>query len=287
MKVSVCSLENSGSVEQWLKHWLNLSGQKLKKYCSKKFLEKAVAIQEVIDLELNLVNLGEIFPVYTGKYLPEIISEDELFLVLNKPIQCHNHPLSYEEGDNLLSFLREKNYHRALWINRENYDRSLLYRLDFETSGLMIVAKDSVAYFDLRKNFKTLMKKKIYHCEVSGDFLFSGSLNNYMEAFGPEAKKMRVVEEDKSGSAELAELEVQKLKFNSETNRSLLEISLKTGLRHQIRVQLAHLGFPLIGDELYGGKTSTRLHLHAYQYQFHYAGKDYQFQTDAPVFPIT
>lgn len=287
MKISVCSLEDSANVEQWLKHWLNLSGQKLKHHCSKKLLEKKLTAKEEIDLPLNLVNHGEIFPVYTGKYKPVILTEDENFLVIEKPIQCHNHPLSYEEGDNLLSFLREKNYHKVLWVNRDSYDRGLLYRLDFETSGLMIVAKNSEAYFEIRKNFKNIMKKKIYHCEVSGDFQFSGTIKNTMSAFGPDAKKMRVVDEEKSEKAELAELEVVKLSFNTSTNRSLLEVSLKTGLRHQIRVQLAHLGYPLMGDELYGGESSSRLHLHAYQYQFQYGGKELLFQTSPPIFPAS
>lgn len=87
--------------------------------------------------------------------------------------------------------------------------------------------------------------------------------------------------------AELAELEVQKLSFNERTNRSLLQVSLKTGLRHQIRVQLAHLGYPLIGDELYGGESSSRLHLHAYRYQFQYGGKELFFETPPPVFPVS
>ena len=60
---------------------------------------------------------------------------------------------------------------------------------------------------------------------------------------------------------------INKVNYNSEKNCSLLMIKLKTSLRHQIRAQLSYLGYPILGDELYGGSSSLRIFLHAFYYE--------------------
>ena len=60
---------------------------------------------------------------------------------------------------------------------------------------------------------------------------------------------------------------IKKIHYNSEKNCSLLMVKLKTGLRHQIRAQLSYLGYPILGDELYGGSSSLRIFLHAFYYE--------------------
>ena len=80
---------------------------------------------------------------------------------MDKPANLFVHPLVYDEKNNCLSFLRT--YKPAyLGVNSKNYDRGLLYRLDFETSGVLVYVKNEIAYQYLRENFKTIAKKKTY-----------------------------------------------------------------------------------------------------------------------------
>jgi 23S rRNA-/tRNA-specific pseudouridylate synthase len=91
-----------------------------------------------------------------------------------------------------------------------------------------------------------------------------------------EEKGKRVVVRD-AGVGTVGELALRPLEFNSEKNMSLMEVTLTTGLRHQIRAQLAHLGHPLIGDTFYGGRVAARLYLHALNYSLFIEGKTYSW----------
>jgi 23S rRNA-/tRNA-specific pseudouridylate synthase len=272
--IDYCLLQPISSVEDFLKTTFLASSNKLKKHFKKAFLNRSFREKSILSLPLNFVNDGEINPEYEG--LPiDFISEDESFFVFNKNPNQFIHPLTYDESDNCLSYLRRIRP-ELLLINKKNYDRGLLYRLDYETSGVVIYVKDENLYKELRENFAKVAKEKNYLCWVSGEMKLSGTFKHYFSS--GEEKGKRVLVSDHSGQE--GEFSVRPRDYNSEQNKTLVEVSLKTGLRHQIRAQMAHLGHPLVGDTFYGGPEARRLYLHALNYSLIFHGKEYFFQAN-------
>lgn len=261
-KVGLSFLASHPYFEEALDGLLRVSRNQLKKYYNKQELERRIQAHDCMNLPLDLINYLKINPHYEGE-IPEVIFEDKNLIALSKPPKIHSHPLSYCEHDNLLSFIREAFPDQYLKVNEEHYDRGLLFRLDYETSGLMIYMKDQDCLEKLRSGFHKAVKVKRYHAIVEGDFNQEGAHKHWFTPKGYKGEKQKVTEEI---GEFLGELKVKKIKYNSEKNQSLLEIDLVTGLRHQIRASLAFLGFPIIGDPLYGGSEHDRLLLHCFQY---------------------
>ena len=226
-------------------------------------------------MPLNFINDGLINPSYTGAPL-EMIAEDEHFFVFSKNPNQFIHPLTYDESDNCLSYLRQTRS-ALLEVNKSNYDRGLLYRLDYETSGVVIYAKNDELYHHLRENFGSLAKEKIYWCWVQGEMKLSGTFKHSFSSGEERGKRVKVAEVDLN--AQTGELSMTALEFNSSLNRTLVEVKLKTGLRHQIRAQMAHLGYPLVGDTFYGGPEARRLYLHARKYGLEVFGREYFWES--------
>lgn len=263
-KIELTWLGESSTFKEALKAVLGSSGQLIKKYFSSKEQDRLIRNKDVIKLPLSFVNHLKINPQYNG---PEtrFISDSTDYLVVHKPPGIHCHPLSYEDDNTLLNFLVVQNKWRPLWVNQANYDRGLLYRLDFETSGVMVLANNEDVLKSVRENFNTVMKKKYYWAIVEGDFNQEGHWTHYLKPFGPGGEVQKVYDHLVQGSQE-AHLSV--LKMMGQNGKSLVLVSLKTGLRHQIRAQLSHLGFPIVGDVLYGASPAQRLFLHAFRYEF-------------------
>ncbi|MBC7537787.1 MAG: RNA pseudouridine synthase [Bacteriovorax sp.] len=194
---------------------------------------------------------------------------------MDKPANIFVHPLIYDEKNNCLSFLRA---HKPAYlnVNTKNYDRGLLYRLDFETSGVLVYVKKEEAYQFLRENFKTIAKKKTYLCLVEGECSLVGAFTHYFSS--KDIKGKRVIVSDNQSTGDKGELSLKALHYDLKTNTTLMEVDLKTGLRHQVRAQLAFLGFPLRGDLFYGGKAGKRLYLHALNYQLKFNNKNFSFE---------
>lgn len=269
----LCILGNESSVEDYLLG-LNISKTQIKKTnFSKKFIEKGLEKFEEIEIPLNLINQGLIFPTYIGPKV-EVIFEDKKILCLNKPPNIHCYPHHYDEQNNILSFLRENLYLKKtnFCFDRE-YEGGLLYRLDFETSGLLFFSKDKEQYLFIRKNFKNVAKIKEYICIVQGKFEKPGCYKHFLSAYGPKKSRIRVKENGELGEGII---DISVLNQDSEKNLTLLKVRLFSGIRHQIRVQLSFLGHPILGDTLYGGIESERLFLHAYKYAMVIEEKNYE-----------
>jgi 23S rRNA pseudouridine1911/1915/1917 synthase len=270
-----CLLESTSSIEDFLKLQFRASGNKLKKHFTKKFLNRSLNAKSVLTLPLNFINDGAINPAYIGSAL-EIIAEDESFFVFTKNPNQFVHPLTYDESDNCLSYLRQMRP-ELLEVNKENYDRGLLYRLDYETSGVMIYVKNDELYQKLRENFATVAKEKIYWCWVQGEMTLLGSFKHAFSSSEEKGKRVKV--SDAAGVGQIGEFAIRPIEFNSELKRTLVEVKLKTGLRHQIRAQMAHLGHPLVGDIFYGGPEASRLYLHALSYGLDVDGLEYFWES--------
>lgn len=262
--VEVSWLHDESNLKETLKKTFGSSGQMIKRYFSSKEQDRPVHARSISRLPLDLVNHLRINPEYIGPVVT-IISETEDYLVLHKPAGVHCHPHAYSDKDTLLNFLVVAGKWQTLEINRENYDRGLLYRLDQDTSGVMVIAKNERFLKEMREHFSTAMKRKFYWAIVEGEFDKDGRWTHHFRAVGAKGGKQKV-SDDAYDSSQEASLSV--LKISSNQGKSLVLVNLKTGLRHQIRAQLSHLGFPILGDELYGGRKAERLFLHALRYEF-------------------
>ena len=262
--VEVSWLHDELNLKEALKNTLGSSGQQIKRYFSSKEQDRPVKARMMSRLPLDLVNHLRINPEYMGPEIA-ILAETESYLVIHKPAGIHCHPHAYSDKDTLLNFLVTAGKWESLEINRDNYDRGLLYRLDQDTSGVMVLAKNERFLKEMREHFGTAMKRKFYWAIVEGDFDKEGRWTHYLRGTGVKGSKQKVSDQDFELS-QAASLSV--LKVSSNQGKSLVLVNLKTGLRHQIRAQLAHLGFPILGDEVYGGRKAERLFLHALRYEF-------------------
>ncbi len=257
-----CTLASFNSFEELLTKELSFSKSLIKKYISKKKLQSSLREREEVFIPLEVLNLGFVNPVYEGEEL-EILKEDENFIAINKPKGIHGHPLSYGENNTIVNFLRSRNSWSVFLDKSEQAESGLLYRLDHETSGVLIFAKSKEIYQKVRGTFLESAKKKSYLAIVSGEFQLEGKHSHYLESYGEKGARMRSCD---SGEREVA-IEVSLLKYDKKSDLSLLEIELGQGVRHQIRCQLSTIGFPILGDTLYEGTPSERVYLHAYKYE--------------------
>lgn len=268
MKAQVSILSDQ-PFSDFLKHALLLSNQQQKKffqgttYSNKRSLRKG----DVVDLPLDFVNAHGYTPVYTGPEI-EILHQDQDFLVLNKPAGVHGHSLVYSDGNNCLSFLRQRGYFEVLAIDLMRRERGMIYRLDQVTSGVLVFARNAICFQKFRQSFQGLVKEKTYLAVVQGEFQSEGRHQLYYQSSGP---KGNFVTAKLSGPGDVGEFNLKLKRLSSPLDGghySLVEVQLKEGLRHQIRSGLASLGHPIVGDELYGASPAERVYLHAHSYNF-------------------
>ena len=195
----------------------------------------------------------------------EIIYEDENMLVVNKPSGTLTHPTELELKDTLVNALLYK-YKENLSDINGYFRRGILHRLDRNTSGLLMVAKNNETHEFLSRQIKDRLVEKKYLAIVKGVIKDeNGTIDLPIGRNPHQPHKMAVV---KDGKASLTEFKVLE-RFKDST---YLELNLKTGRTHQIRVHLSYLKHPIANDTLYGGsgfklKTQEQV-LQAYKLSF-------------------
>ena len=202
---------------------------------------------------IDLLNEGDILKIRIESrgHMPSPMSadikvcyEDEDIIVLNKPPFMPVHESRNHIGDTLSNFV---SYH----LNEDTAFRAV-YRLDRDTSGLVLVAKHELSASKLAGSIK-----KDYYAIVQGVIKDAGIINLPIARCGDSIIKRRV---DENGENAVTLYEPISIK----NGNTLLKINLETGRTHQIRVHFSHIGYPLLGDELYGGsnKLINRQALH-------------------------
>lgn len=261
-EISFSSLIDSSSLEFFILDTFKISKSKLKKTkINKKYLSKKIRKRDLISLDINLVNNG-LIQLAANYSTDKIIYENKDFVAVHKNYKEHSYPLTYNEVNNVLSNLFS--YRQELrFVNQESMDRGLLFRLDFETSGLLLYAKSNDYYNKIRSNFSQLVGYKEYIAIIKGHLDKDLELANYLKPSNLKGMKMVVCDEV---TEMLANLSVKVVDYNSEEDYTLVRVILKQGHRHQIRVQLAQIGHPIIGDDLYGIYKEQRLYLHCHKY---------------------
>jgi 23S rRNA pseudouridine1911/1915/1917 synthase len=224
-------------------------------------------------------------PPSTAGLLPEaipvkIIYEDDDLLVIDKPAGLTVHPApghpSHTLVNAVLSHLNE------IEDEGEVTRPGIVHRLDKDTSGVMLVAKNNVALANLADQFKARTVKKTYITLVTGILRpDKGVIDAPIGRDSGDRKKMAVTGESRGRSARTNYRVIRYIGKNS-----LLEISPETGRTHQIRVHLAAIGYPVFGDITYGKKSAflNRQFLHAHKIGFNLpaTGKWVEFESPLP-----
>jgi 23S rRNA pseudouridine1911/1915/1917 synthase len=183
----------------------------------------------------------------------EIVYEDEYLLVVNKPAGMVTHPAYKNYSGTLVNALL---YHTEQLSQLhsdedEEFDTvrpGIVHRLDKDTSGLLVVAKDETIHQKLAKQFAAKTSEREYHAIVWGVFKQQkGMIDAPLGRSKSDRKKVAVIADGKHAVTEYEVIE----QFDY---LAYLRLHLQTGRTHQIRVHLAHIHHPVFGDATYGGR---------------------------------
>ncbi|MEY2557554.1 MAG: rRNA synthase [Verrucomicrobiota bacterium] len=211
----------------------------------------------------------------------EILFEDDDLLVLNKPAGVVMHPGAGHQQHTLVNALLAHCKNLSGIGGRER--PGIVHRLDKETSGCLVVAKNDATHRDLSKQFAARTMQKIYLAIVAGvPRKSTGVIDAAIGRHPVHRQRMSIAR--RQGRAAKTEYRV----LRSGREISLVECTLHSGRTHQIRVHLHHLGHPVLGDKLYGGKhagTFARQMLHAWKLAFRHPRTVEIMSFEAPVPP--
>ncbi|MDD6154265.1 MAG: RluA family pseudouridine synthase [Eubacteriales bacterium] len=215
------------------------------------------------------------FPEDDVPILP--VYEDQDLMVINKPAGYTVHPTKghpdHTIANGVMKYMRE---------HGQSYKIRFVNRLDMDTSGLLIIGKNSHTQDVMSKDMKTDRVEKRYMAIVNGvldkdDFVIDLPIG------GPvDDTPVRTVKTDGTGKDCVTVVHVLKRLENF----TAVEITLKTGRTHQIRVHMSYIGHPLVGDPLYGGGHEDligRQALHSWKLAFHHPVTDELIKVEAPL----
>ena len=210
----------------------------------------------------------------------DILFEDDDLLVINKPAGLVVHPGAGHRQHTLVNALLAHCKNLSGIGGKER--PGIVHRLDKETSGALVIAKNDATHRDLAKQFADRTIGKVYLALVAGVPRKSfGTIEAPIARHPVHRKKMSVAQ--RAGRSARTEYRV----VRSSGDASLVECTIHSGRTHQIRVHLHHLGHPVLGDKLYGGKRAgnfPRQMLHAWKLSFRHprTGKTMNFTAPIP-----
>ena len=211
------------------------------------------------------------------KYAIEVLHEDEAIVVINKPSGLLTIATENEKRETayylLNAYFKERNPTRP--------DRIfIVHRLDRETSGLIVFAKNEATKKKLQDDWEHAEKK--YYAVVEG---LPKQREGKIESYLNETKAFKVYSDAMSDQAKHAVTRYKVLK--ADKAHALLELILDTGRKHQIRVHLSDLGCPVVGDKKYGAVANPirRIALHAYSLSFTHPDTKKKMQFTTPIPP--
>lgn len=183
----------------------------------------------------------------------EIVYEDDQVIVVNKPQGMVVHPAPGNYTGTLVNALM---YHCKDQLSTINgvIRPGIVHRIDKDTSGLLMIAKTDLAHRTLAEELKAYKSERIYYALVCGEMKNkSGVIKTYLGRSPANRLKMAVLRE---GREAITHFEVMK-HYHDYT---LVKCQLETGRTHQIRVHLQHIGYPIVGDPLYGSPKAKLKH---------------------------
>lgn len=179
----------------------------------------------------------------------EIIFEDDDLMIINKPAGMVVHPGA---GNNQGTLANALLHHCPALADLER--AGIVHRLDKETSGLLVIAKNAETETALIEQFKERTPTRVYHALVIGELIAGRTIDAPIGRNPYRRKHMWVTETDEDGNNEgkeaITHIRVQD-RFRAHT---LIEARLETGRTHQIRVHMQHINYPIVGDSDYGAR---------------------------------
>lgn len=195
----------------------------------------------------------------------DIVYEDSDIVIINKDANVIVHPA---QGIYTGTLVNGVLYHiKDLSTINGVIRPGIVHRLDKNTSGLIIIAKNDIAHTRLVEMFKEKKLEKKYLCICKGNFKnLNGRIETLVGRDPKDRKKMAVVKEN--GKIAISNYKV----IDSVQNYSLVEVGIETGRTHQIRVHMKSLNHPIVGDEVYGSSCdfAKRQMLHSYYLKFNH-----------------
>ena len=210
----------------------------------------------------------------------DILYQDSDVVVVNKPCGMVVHPAAGNESGTLVNALLH--HVRDLSGIGGEMRPGIVHRLDKDTSGLILIAKNDRAHIALSEQFKQRSMEKHYRAVAFGHFAQEHGLIDAPIARHPvDRKKMAVVPDGKPSKTEWTVIEPLK-------GATFLDVHLLTGRTHQIRVHMQSIGHPLLGDSIYAPNLKTsvripRLMLHAYSLAFTHPATGERMTLSAPL----
>ena len=212
----------------------------------------------------------------------EILYEDNDIIVVNKPKGMVVHPANGNPDGTLVNAIMAKCKDSLSGIGGE-IRPGIVHRLDKDTSGAIIVAKNDKAHIKLSDDLKNHKIQKTYIALVRGIIKENeATINMPIGRSKQDRKKMAV---DKNGKEAITHFKVLK-RYNEKY--TLLEINIETGRTHQIRVHLSHIGYPIIGDDTYSngknewGITGQCLHAKSLKFKHPITGREMLIEAELP-----
>lgn len=238
------------------------------------FLEKPgktkVSAEEIWKIQYE-EKIPGIFSLSPWNFPLKILKESADWVAIEKPEGVSVHPSISEKNPEktILNALVAQFGEKNLSQNEESIDDQtiprpgLVHRLDKETSGVLLVAKNTAFHHFVQKHWKET--KKVYYAVVHGSPPEKGKIQSGIQRDTNDRQKMMVSDSEKSREAITY---FERVEISQEKKKALLKITIPTGRTHQIRVHLSSIGFPILGDTKYGGEPSNRLYLHAQSLTF-------------------
>lgn len=211
----------------------------------------------------------------------DIVYEDDSIIVVNKPKGMVVHPAIGNPDGTLVNAIMNICKDSLSGIGGE-IRPGIVHRLDKDTTGLLIIAKNDKAYVNLSEQIKNREVKKIYIALVRGIIPENeATINMPIGRSTKDRKKMAVV---KNGKEAVTHFKV----LNRFKNYTLLEIKIDTGRTHQIRVHMSEIGYPVVGDMVYSngknefGIQGQMLHAKSLDFKHPITGKQMHLEAELP-----
>lgn len=196
-------------------------------------------------------------PIAPDASIPlDVLFESDDFVIVNKPAGLPTAPLLRTQTRSLAAALLAR-YPEMLGVGFRAREPGLVHRLDNQTSGVVLSARNRGAFRAARSLFESSQIEKRYLAVVGPGLSDSGEVENRIGPDTADPRRVRVYADAADTYAKLSRSRYRVLERSSRF--VLVEIQVERAFRHQIRVHLAHLGYPIVGDALYGGAAVPEL----------------------------